>query len=147
MVAFFKTLGLGVLYTVLSPFLLLLLALYAIYCFIVFVIQAFRNLIVFFSGGTVGGDLPEDVKAKQIQIEKEKAASTPVDPVTPTTTNNTTTNTSTTTTTNNIFIIGDEKKLADILPGVKELSNPTPTGIEEKERPELEVKEAEVKDE
>ena len=144
MAAFFKTLGWGVLYTVLSPFIVLFLALYAVYCFVVFLIQLFRNLIVFFSGGTVGGDLPEDVKAKQIQIdEKEALKATPETPAAPTT--NTTTNT--TTTTNNIFIVADEKKLSEILPAMKEVTAGTPKEIEKKESPELELKEEEKIDE
>lgn len=67
---FFKTVLFGLLYVVLSPFIVLFLALYFVYCLIMFIYMSIRNLIVFFSGGTVNGDLPEDIKAKRILKEK-----------------------------------------------------------------------------
>ena len=136
MAVFFKTLGWGLLYTVLFPFMVALLALYAVYCTIVFLIQAIRNLIVFFSGGTVGGDLPEDVEAKRILLERAhpETKTTTTEPVA------TTTNT-TTTTTNNIFIVADDKKIADILPGMREVSPVTPKELETTEVKAIETKE------
>ena len=89
-----------------------------------------------FSGGTVGGDLPEDVEAKRILLERAhpetKTATT--EPVA------TTTNT-TTTTTNNIFIVADDKKIADILPGMREVSPVTPKELETTEVKAIETKE------
>ena len=141
MAQFFKTLGLGLLYTVVLPFALLLLALYAIYGFVVFLIQLVRNIVVFFSGGTVGGDLPEDVEAKKILIEKQRAE-LKVTPDAPITTNNTTSNN----TTNNIFIVAGDKDadLSGILPKITELTaKKEPDAIEEKEPIEIEHKEEE----
>ena len=37
--------------------------------------MAIRSVIVFFSGGTPLGDLPEDVEAKRILMEREQAKS------------------------------------------------------------------------
>ena len=133
MAVFFKTLGWGLLYTVLFPFMVALLALYAVYCTIVFLIQAIRNLIVFFSGGTVGGDLPEDVEAKRILLERAH-------PETKSTTTEVATTTNTTTT-NNIFIVADDKKIKDILPGMREVSPVTPKELETTEVKAIETKE------
>ena len=145
MAQFFKTLGLGLLYTVALPFALLLLALYGVFGFVVFLIQLVRNIVVFFSGGTVGGDLPEDVEAKKILIEKHRAELNPA-PEAPVTTN-TNTN-SNNTTTNNIFVITDkEGDLSGILPKLNELTTKKePEALEEGKLEEIELKEEEVKE-
>ncbi|HBF68703.1 MAG TPA: hypothetical protein DDW20_05250 [Firmicutes bacterium] len=75
---FFKTVLFGLLYVVLSPFIVLFLALYFIYCLIIFIYMSVRNLIVFFSGGTVNGDLPEDIKAKRILKDKMEQKNAPI---------------------------------------------------------------------
>lgn len=62
---FFKTLLKGVIYVLLLPVIVAFLALVFVYCVLIFIYMAFRNLIVFFSGGTPNGDLPEDVEAKK----------------------------------------------------------------------------------
>ncbi len=143
MAQFFKTLGLGLLYTVALPFALLLLALYGVFGFVVFLIQLVRNIVVFFSGGTVGGDLPEDVEAKKILIEKQRAELNPA-PEAPTTTNTNSNNT----TTNNIFVITDkEGDLSGILPKLNELTaKKEPEALEEGKPEEIELKEEEVKE-
>ena len=71
MLGFFKIFGRGVLTVVLLPFIALLLALYFVYCIIIFVYIGIRSIIVFFAGGSPLGDLPEDVEAKRIIMEKE----------------------------------------------------------------------------
>jgi len=76
MVSFFKTFGQGILYVVLLPFFLLIWALYAIYCLIMFLYMAIRNIIIFCAGGKPLGDMKEDVEAKRILLlkkEKEQA--------------------------------------------------------------------------
>lgn len=75
MLGFIKIFLQGILYVVLLPFILLLLALYCVYCVFVFIYMAIRSVIVFFSGGTPLGDLPEDVEAKRILMEREQAKS------------------------------------------------------------------------
>jgi len=39
--------------------------------------MSIRNLVVFFSGGTVNGDLPEDIKAKRILKDKMEQKNAP----------------------------------------------------------------------
>ena len=63
---FFKTVGIGLLVIVLSPLIVLFFALYFLYCLVLFMYEGIRSLIVFFKGGTPFGELPEDVKAKEI---------------------------------------------------------------------------------
>lgn len=77
MMGFLKTIGYGVLYTLLLPFILLLLAVYAIYCLVLALYEAIRTLVIFFSGGTPFGDLKEDVKAKEILIAKQNSELNP----------------------------------------------------------------------
>ena len=69
---FLKTLGYGALYIVLSPAIAAILVFYFVYCIGIFLFQAVRNTIVFFSGGTVGGDLAPDVEAKKILFQKQR---------------------------------------------------------------------------
>lgn len=73
MVKFLKMLGFGVLYTLLSPFILAFFALYAVYCLAIFIYMLIRNLVIFFAGGNPMGDLPEDVKAKKIAQQEQLA--------------------------------------------------------------------------
>lgn len=75
MLGFIKIFLQGLLYVVLLPLIILVLALYAVYCIIIFIYMAIRSVIVFFMGGTPLGDLPEDVEAKRILMEREQAKS------------------------------------------------------------------------
>ena len=73
MLGFIKIFLQGILYVVLLPFILAVLAIYVVYCLIVFIYMAIRSIVVFFMGGTPLGDLPEDVEAKRILMERAEA--------------------------------------------------------------------------
>lgn len=73
MLTFLKVFGRGILVTILLPFILLVLALYLVYCLLLFVVMFFRGVIAFFSGGNIGSELPEDLEAKRIVLENEKS--------------------------------------------------------------------------
>lgn len=75
MLGFIKIFLQGLLYVVTLPLILLILALYGVYCVFVFIYIAIRSIVVFFMGGTPLGDLPEDVEAKRILMQR--AAATP----------------------------------------------------------------------
>lgn len=75
MLGFIKIFLQGLLYVVTLPLILLILALYGVYCVFVFIYIAIRSIVVFFMGGTLLGDLPEDVEAKRILMQR--AAATP----------------------------------------------------------------------
>lgn len=70
--SFFKTLGTGVLYTLLLPFIVLIWLGYGIYCVAIFIYMFFKSIIVWIKGGTPFGDLPEEVEAKRILINKQE---------------------------------------------------------------------------
>lgn len=72
MLNFFKVFGKGILYIIGLPFILAFLAFYAIYCLAMFLYMAFRNIVIFFSGGTPNGDMKEDVEAKRILLARQE---------------------------------------------------------------------------
>ena len=72
MLGFLKVFLQGILYVVLLPLILAILAGYCIYCIAIFIYMAIRSIIVFFMGGSPLGDLPEDVEAKRILMEREQ---------------------------------------------------------------------------
>lgn len=72
MLNFFKVFGKGILYIIGLPFILAFLGIYAVYCFAMFLYMAFRNIIIFFSGGTPNGDMKEDVEAKRILLARQE---------------------------------------------------------------------------
>lgn len=65
MVNFFKNFGKGVLYVLVTPFLLVGLALYGVGALFVFLFLAVKGLILFFTGRSLYEDLPEDKEAKR----------------------------------------------------------------------------------
>lgn len=72
MLSILKTFGLGLLYTVLSPFIVLILALYFIYTFLAFIIMFFINIFKFFKGKSITDKLPIDIEAEKILLAQEQ---------------------------------------------------------------------------
>ena len=75
MLSFLKVFGRGIVVTILLPFILLLLAFYMVYCLVLFVVMFFKDVIGFFRGNNFNADLPEDLEARRIVLEKEKVDS------------------------------------------------------------------------
>ena len=75
MLSFLKVFGRGIVVTILLPFILLLLAFYMVYCLGLFVVMFFKDVIGFFRGNNFNADLPEDLEARRIVLEKEKVDS------------------------------------------------------------------------
>ena len=73
MVKLLKLFAKGLLNTVLLPVYLLVWVLYAIYCMGSFFVMFFVDIIEYFQGKNTTGDLLEDLEAKKIVLEKEKA--------------------------------------------------------------------------
>lgn len=62
----FKSFGKGILYLLVLPFLLVILAVYAAVGLLVFLFLGIKALILFFTGRSLYDDLPEDKQAKEI---------------------------------------------------------------------------------
>jgi len=73
MLGFLKVFGRGILVTLLLPIILLILALYGVYCIVLFIFMFFKGVVDFFSGKNFTADLPEDLEARRMVLEKEKA--------------------------------------------------------------------------
>ena len=67
-----KVFGRGILVTVLLPFILIIWVLYAVYCIGLFIFMFFKSTIEYFQGKTFNAELPEDIEARRILLEKEK---------------------------------------------------------------------------
>ena len=72
MLQFLKVFGRGVLTTVLLPFIVLAWVLYGVYCIGVFIVMFFKGVIDYFKGNTFNPELPEDLEARRMVLEKEK---------------------------------------------------------------------------
>ena len=73
MLSLLKVLGRGVLTTVLLPFILVIWVLYAVYCVGLFIFMFFKSTIEYFQGKSFNADLPEDLEARRMILEKEKS--------------------------------------------------------------------------
>ena len=72
MLSFLKVFGRGIIVTLLLPIIVLVLACYMVYCLVLFVVMFFRAVIGYFKGNNINADLPEDLEARRIVLEKEK---------------------------------------------------------------------------
>ena len=72
MLSLLKVFGRGVLTTVLLPFILLIWALYGVYCIFIFVFMFFKTTIEYFQGKSFDADMPEDLESRRMLLEREK---------------------------------------------------------------------------
>lgn len=80
MIDFLKTMGQGILYTILSPFILLGVILFAVYSLFVFFFMFFKRIIMFFQGEDMSSEMRIDRAAKlhlnnqneELDIKEEK---------------------------------------------------------------------------
>ena len=71
MASIFKNIGKGVGYFFAFPFLLVAIALYAVFGLVVFIIQFFKLIVLFFTGRTLFSDLPEDIELRAKMTKDE----------------------------------------------------------------------------
>ncbi|GEM_PF-2739996 len=71
MIGFLKVFGKGVLYTVLLPFILLIWALFTVYCILLFIYTLFKSIIIWIKGSSPFADTKEDIEAKRILLERQ----------------------------------------------------------------------------
>lgn len=76
MVDLLKAFGRGILYVILCPFFLVVLALFAVIGLLAFIFQLFKSIIFFFTGQKFFPELPED-KELRLKREAEEAARNP----------------------------------------------------------------------
>ena len=62
----------GLIVALLLPFILVVWVGYGLYCIGLFVFMFVKTTIEFFKGGSFNAELPEDVEARRIVLEKEK---------------------------------------------------------------------------
>lgn len=93
-----------------------------------FLVMGIVNLVVFFSGGTINGDLPEDIEAKRILEEKFKQENN-VAPVTQTQNN------SNVTYNNPTIIVADQTMMNHVMNNLNNNSVPINNNIVEEEKP------------
>ena len=76
MVDLLKAFGRGILYVILCPFFLVVLALFAVIGLLAFIFQLFKSIFYFFTGQKFFPELPED-KQLRLKREAEEAARNP----------------------------------------------------------------------
>ena len=62
----------GIIVTLLLPFILVAWILYGVYCIGLFIFMFVKTTIEYFKGLSFNAELPEDVEARRIVLEKEK---------------------------------------------------------------------------
>ena len=67
----------GLFYLAVLPGLLIILAIYAVVGLVMFIVIGVKSVILFFTGRNIFGDLPEDLKAKEILEKMEEEKETP----------------------------------------------------------------------
>lgn len=72
MLKLLKVFGRGIIVTLLLPFILVAWVLYGVYCIGLFVFMFVKTTIEFFKGNSFNADLPEDIEARRLVLEKEK---------------------------------------------------------------------------
>lgn len=66
MTSLLKSFGKGLLYLLVLPLLLVLLALFAVYGIFMFFFVGIQGIYLYFTGRNIFGELPEDIKAREI---------------------------------------------------------------------------------
>jgi len=83
MVDFLKTMGQGILYTILSPFIILGVLIYAVYCLFAFFFMFIKRIVMFFKGEDMSVEMKIDRAAKMHldnqdeELEKKENEITP----------------------------------------------------------------------
>lgn len=72
MLKLLKVFARGIIVTLLLPVIVLVWVLYAVYCIGLFIFMFIKTTIEYFKGLSFNADLPEDIEARKIVLEKEK---------------------------------------------------------------------------
>ena len=72
MLKLLKVFARGFIVTLLLPFILVVWVLYGVYCIGLFIFMFVKTTIEYFKGESFNAELPEDLEARRIVLEKEK---------------------------------------------------------------------------
>ncbi|MBE6143428.1 MAG: hypothetical protein E7177_05555 [Erysipelotrichaceae bacterium] len=136
MVDFLKTMGQGILYTILSPFIILGVLIYAVYCLFAFFFMFIKRIVMFFKGEDMSVEMKIDRAAKMHLDNQDEELEKKENEITPTITQTNVIKEEKTTIVQPIIIQTDEQGRLKNIQYITPSSTPS---IEEKKVPQIEV--------
>lgn len=136
MIDFLKTMGQGILYTLLSPFIILGVLIYAVYCLFAFFFMFIKRIVMFFRGEDMSVEMKIDRAAKMHLDNQDEELEKKENEITPTITSTNIIKEEKTTIVQPIIIQTDEQGRLKNIQYVTPSSTPS---IEEKKVPQIEV--------
>ena len=136
MIDFLKTMGQGILYTLLSPFIILGVLIYAVYCLFAFFFMFIKRIVMFFKGEDMSVEMKIDRAAKMHLDNQDEELEKKENEITPTITQTNVIKEEKTTIVQPIIIQTDEQGRLKNIQYVTPSSTPS---IEEKKVPQIEV--------
>ena len=136
MIDFLKTMGQGILYTILSPFIILGVLIYAVYCLFAFFFMFIKRIVMFFKGEDMSVEMKIDRAAKMHLNNQDEELEKKENEITPTITQTNVIKEEKTTIVQPIIIQTDEQGRLKNIQYVTPSSTPS---IEEKKVPQIEV--------
>ena len=136
MIDFLKTMGQGILYTILSPFIILGVLIYAVYCLFAFFFMFIKRIVMFFKGEDMSVEMKIDRAAKMHLDNQDEELEKKENEITPTITQTNVIKEEKTTIVQPIIIQTDEQGRLKNIQYITPSSTPS---IEEKKVPQIEV--------
>ena len=136
MVDFLKTMGQGILYTILSPFIILGVLIYAVYCLFAFFFMFIKRIVMFFKGEDMSVEMKIDRAAKMHLDNQDEELEKKENEITPTITQTNVIKEEKTTIVQPIIIQTDEQGRLKNIQYITPSSTPS---IEEKKVPQIEI--------
>ena len=136
MIDFLKTMGQGILYTILSPFIILGVLIYAVYCLFAFFFMFIKRIVMFFKGEDMSVEMKIDRAAKMHLDNQDEELEKKENEITPTITQTNVIKEEKTTIVQPIIIQTDEQGRLKNIQYVTPSSTPS---IEEKKVPQIEI--------
>ena len=136
MIDFLKTMGQGILYTILSPFIILGVLIYAVYCLFAFFFMFIKRIVMFFKGEDMSVEMKIDRAAKMHLDNQDEELEKKENKITPTITQTNVIKEEKTTIVQPIIIQTDEQGRLKNIQYITPSSTPS---IEEKKVPQIEI--------
>ena len=142
MIDFLKTMGQGILYTLLSPFILIVVIVYAIYCLFAFFFMFFKRIVMFFKGEDMSSEMKIDRAAKMHLNNQDELLEKQEETTSPTITQTNIIKEEKTTIVQPIIIQTDEN---GVLKNIQYIT-PTPSNIQKEEPPLIPIENSDDKE-